>query len=125
MAKLSPLHLEDGTVIYIETTDEITTTTDRPDFPPEEVRRTTKGITFPEPPPAIAQNFQAIEGTIRAYTIHTLNAFRHLAIANIEEVTLQFGIEVGGEAGIPYITKGTAKSNLNITVKCSFPKPEP
>jgi hypothetical protein len=35
-----------------------------------------------------------------------------------------FGIEVGGEAGIPYITKGTAKSNLNIPVKCSFPKPD-
>jgi hypothetical protein len=124
MAKLSPLYLEDGTVIYIETTDEITTMTDRRELPPEEVRRTSKGFNLPEPSTAIAENFQAIEGTIRAYTIHTLNAFRHLAIANIEEVTLQFGIEVGGEAGIPYITKGTAKSNLNITVKCSFPKPD-
>jgi hypothetical protein len=70
------------------------------------------------------QSFQAIEGTIRAYTYYTLNAFRQVAIANIDEVTLQFGIEIGGEAGIPYITKGTAKSNLNITVKCSFSNSE-
>jgi len=33
-----------------------------------------------------------------------------------------FGIEIGGEAGIPYITKGTATSNLKVTVECSFPK---
>jgi hypothetical protein len=44
-----------------------------------------------------------------------------VAIANIEEVTLEFGVEVGGEAGVPDVTKGTAKSNLKITVKCSFP----
>jgi hypothetical protein len=41
-------------------------------------------------------------------------------MANIH---IEFGIEVGGEAGVPYVTKGTAKSNLKITVECSFPKP--
>jgi hypothetical protein len=29
---------------------------------------------------------------------------------------------MGGEAGVPYVTKGTAKSNMKITVECSFPK---
>ncbi len=47
---------------------------------------------------------------------------RKVAIANIDEVTLEFGIELGGEAGVPYVTKGTAKSHLKITVKCSFPE---
>jgi len=36
-------------------------------------------------------------------------------------VTLEFGINVGGEAGIPYITKGSVESNLKIKVECSFP----
>ena len=67
------------------------------------------------------QSFQAIEATIKAYTIHTLAAFRQVAIANVDKVTLEFGIEIGGEAGVPYVTKGTAKSNLKITVECSFP----
>ncbi|MCC5616864.1 hypothetical protein LC605_17635 [Nostoc sp. CHAB 5836] len=69
----------------------------------------------------IVQNFQAIEGTIRAYTVYSLNAFKKIPVANIDKVTLEFGIKVGGEAGIPYITKGTAESNLKVTVECSFP----
>jgi len=70
----------------------------------------------------MAQNFQAVQGTIRAYTVYTLNAFKQVAVANIDKVTLEFGIELGGEAGVPYVTKGTAKSNMKITVECSFPK---
>jgi len=70
----------------------------------------------------IAQNFQDIQKTIRAYTLYTLNAFKKVAIANVDKVTLEFGIELGGEAGVPYVTKGTAKSNLKITVECSFPE---
>ena len=55
----------------------------------------------------------------------SLRIFKHgmvaKAIANVDKVTLEFGIELGGEAGVPYVTKGTAKSNLKITVECSFP----
>lgn len=68
------------------------------------------------------EKFRSVEGTIRAYTNHTLNAFKGIAAANIDKVTLEFGIKIGGEAGIPYITKGTAESNLAIKVECSFPK---
>ncbi len=39
----------------------------------------------------------------------------------IDENTIIY-IESADEVEIPYITKGTAKSNLNITVKCTFPK---
>ena len=63
-----------------------------------------------------------IEGTIRSYTTYTLNAFKELAGANVDKVTLEFGIEVGGQAGIPYVTQGTAKSNLKVKVECSFPE---
>jgi len=49
----------------------------------------------------VASGFVAIEGTIRAYTVHTLNAFKKIPIANIDKVTLEFGIKVGGEADIP------------------------
>ncbi len=72
----------------------------------------------------IRQNFEAIEGTIRTYTSHTLNAFRKVSSANIDKVTLEFGIKVGGKAGIPYVTEGSAESHLKITVECSFPNEE-
>ncbi len=70
----------------------------------------------------IVQNFQAIEGTIRAYTNYTLNAFKNIASGNINKVTLEFGIKVGGKAGIPYVTEGSVGSHLKITVECSFPE---
>jgi hypothetical protein len=119
MTRLTPIQIDENTLIYIESNDDL-------EIPTEtlktEGRVSKMGGSAPDRQ-QILQNFQTIETTIRAYTTYTLNAFRNLAIANIEEVILQFGIEIGGEAGIPYITKGTAKSNLNITVKCTFPKP--
>ncbi|MEH2121641.1 CU044_2847 family protein [Nostoc sp.] len=122
MTQLTPIQLEDGTIIYIEATDNV-------DVPPvsiespqgEEEALIDKGWDADVAQKQIVQNFQAIEGTIRAYTVYTLNAFKKIPIANINKVTLEFGIKVGGEAGIPYVTKGTAESNLKVTVECSFP----
>jgi len=126
MPKLTPIRLDDNTVIYLEATEDVISpdvnlaeTSDE-----EESAPITRGLPIADAVQEKAvQSFSAIEGTVRAYTVYTLNAFKNLAGANIDKVTLKFGIEIGGEAGIPYITKGTAKSNLNIEVECSFPKP--
>ncbi|MEA5622004.1 CU044_2847 family protein [Nostoc sp. UHCC 0251] len=123
MTQLTPIQLEDGTIIYIEATNNV-------DAPPvitevspegEEEALIDKGWDADAAQKQIVQNFQAIEGTIRAYTVYSLNAFKKIPVANIDKVTLEFGIKVGGEAGIPYVTKGTAESNLKVTVECSFP----
>ncbi|MBN4000858.1 CU044_2847 family protein [Nostoc sp. LPT] len=74
---------------------------------------------------AIARMQQARQ-MIRSYTIYALSAFKDFNTAEIEEVKLKFGIKLGGKAGIPYITEGSAESNLEIEVKCKFPeKPKP
>ena len=144
MAQLVPIQLEDGSQIYIEATEDIevpspvspSPTTDPGNAlePEEEVRRGQKGwggnstrgvVGYPDRGNAAViatQSFKAIEGTIRAYTNSTLSAFKNMAHANVDKVTLEFGIRVGGEAGVPYVTKGTAESNLSITVECSFDK---
>jgi Trypsin-co-occurring domain 1 len=59
---------------------------------------------------------------IRGYVTYALSAFEDFEGANIEEVNLKFGLKIGGKAGIPYITEGSAESNLEISVKCTFPK---
>lgn len=59
---------------------------------------------------------------IRAYVSYALSAFEEFEGANIEEVNLRFGLKLGGKAGIPYITEGSVESNLEISVKCTFPK---
>ena len=127
MSKIVPIELEDGVKIYIEANDVDAVSPVASAEPPAERRRGgQKGIgtgaaaLATAGTAAISQSFQAIEGTIRTYTSHTLRAFKEMATADVEKVTLQFGIQIGGEAGVPYVTKGTAESNLTITVECSF-----
>lgn len=126
MTKLTPIQLDDNTIIYIEVSEEV----NFPSIITEEVTEQeeealdSKGMSPEAVRKQMVQNFQAIQGTIRAYTVYTLNAFKQIPIANanVNKVTLEFGIELGGEAGVPYVTKGTAKSNMKITVECSFPQ---
>lgn len=124
MTQLTPLELEDGTIIYLETREDVEipptktpTSEEERELTREDLERGTKGISQEQ----VLQSFRLVEGTIRAYTTYTLNAFRDLASANVNKVTLEFGIKVGGKAGVPYVTEGSAESNLKITVECSFP----
>ncbi|WOD37754.1 CU044_2847 family protein [Nodosilinea sp. E11] len=121
MTQLVPIRLEDGTEIYMEATDDVVAPPSAPD-PYAETTRTAKGLGMTPQAAQVhaAQSFKAIESTIRTYTSYTMNAFKDMATANVEKVTLEFGLKVGGEAGVPYVTKGTAESNLKITVECSF-----
>jgi hypothetical protein len=120
MVQLNPIQLDDGTMIYIESTVEVTAPAQGNQTLSEEMTRVSKGGSIPDTQHRSLQNFEAIEGTIRAYTHLSLNAIKKVAIANVEKVTLEFGVTLGGEAGIPYVTKGTAESNLKITVEYSF-----
>ncbi len=112
--KLTPIHIDDDTVIYIEVTEDVkvtsTTLTDN-----EEQSPVTRGLRED-----FKTNFQDFQSTIFTYTSYTLAAFKKVAVAEISKVTLEFGLEIGGEMGVPYITKGTAKSNLKVTVECNL-----
>lgn len=130
MKKLTPIKLEDGTVIYMEVQEEIEIVSEESKAVEEteevtrgDLGRGEKGRGTPiSPQEQIRQSFSAIESTIRTYTSHTLNAFRKIGSGNINKVTLEFGIKVGGKAGIPYVTEGSADSHLKIVVECSFPQ---
>jgi hypothetical protein len=125
MTKLIPIKLDDNTVIYIEATEDVNIPVANNavlDEEEEEEALVDKGMTSEQIRQKMMQNFLSIQNTIRTYTVYTLNAFKQIPIAEVNKVTLEFGIEIGGEAGVPYVTKGTAKSNMKITVECSFPK---
>ncbi|MEQ8959048.1 MAG: CU044_2847 family protein, partial [Coleofasciculus sp. C2-GNP5-27] len=112
MPQLIPIQLDDQTIIYIEATEDVDVpdiTTDEEEEEDGEETTVTKNLEVAKAQRQMVQNFRAIQGTIRAYTIYTLSAFKKMAIANVNKVTLEFGIELGGEAGVPYVTKGTAK----------------
>jgi hypothetical protein len=112
MSQIIPIELEDGTVIYMETSED--------GRQPGEPKR---GLIPTEPQKQVAQHFQEIQKTVRAYTAYTLAAFKNLVIAEVSEVNLEFGVKVNVTSGIPFIASGTADCNVKISVKCIFPKP--
>ncbi|MBD2207613.1 hypothetical protein H6G33_35370 [Calothrix sp. FACHB-1219] len=125
MTKVIPIKLDDNTVIYIEATEDVNVPVVNNavlEEEEEEEALVDKGMSPEQVRQKMMQNFLSIQNTIRTYTVYTLNAFKQIPIAEVNKVTLEFGIEMGGEAGVPYVTKGTAKSNMKITVECSFPK---
>ena len=69
----------------------------------------------------ISIKMRQAQGMIRGYTLYALNAFKNLGDANVEEISLKFGLKIGGKTGIPYITEGSADCNLEVSVKCTFP----
>ena len=119
--KLAPLFIDKDTVVYIEITEEVEATggvtiLSTPEVGEEEEEAANeKGLRED-----FQKHIQDLQSTIFAYTNYSLAAFKKVAMANVDKVTLEFGIEIGGETGIPYVTKGTAKSNLKIQVECSF-----
>ena len=69
----------------------------------------------------VVETMQQAQQLIRDYSEYALNAFRNFTAAELEEVTLKFGIKMGGKKGIPFVTEGSAEGNLEIEIKCKFP----
>ncbi len=126
MTELIPIQVDANTVIYMEAMPGVVTPA--PASPPTSSGELTRedldlgakdalGNTLRK----TAQSFDVLETTVKTYTEHTLRAFKNMALGTVDKVKLEFGVNVGGEAGVPYVTKGTAECSLKITVECSFP----
>lgn len=126
MSTLVPIQLEDGMLVYIEAQDNVETNqVSQVPIPEtgEQTRGGQKGLpSFSPPRINPAQSMQMVQSTIRSYAYYCMTAFKNFGAANVDEVTLEFGINLSADAGIPYIANGKAQSNLKITVKCTYPK---
>ncbi|MGK7935450.1 MAG: CU044_2847 family protein [Xenococcaceae cyanobacterium] len=69
----------------------------------------------------VVETMQQAQQLIRNYSEYALNAFKNFTAAELEEVTLKFGIKMGGKKGVPFVTEGSAEGNLEIEIKCKFP----
>ncbi|MBE9137029.1 hypothetical protein IQ254_07405 [Nodosilinea sp. LEGE 07088] len=124
MSKLTPIQLDDGSLIYIEASTDAEIEAAAPKEP-EEPTRGIPGMPPPAPPAAkLPQSVQSIQNTIRAHTLYTLNAFKNLGLAEVSEITLSFGLSIDVQTGMPYIANGRASCSTEITVRCEFPKKE-
>ncbi|MBD3883030.1 hypothetical protein IFO70_14790 [Phormidium tenue FACHB-886] len=118
MPKLQAVQIDEETIIYIEAEDEV----EVPEVVEEAEEKTRGGGKGwgDSASVQIARNFEQIQSTIRTYTKYTLNAFRDAALADVQKVTLEFGVNTSGEGGLPYVAKGTIGCNVKVVVECAF-----
>jgi hypothetical protein len=131
MTKIAPIRLPNGTIAYMEVDEDVELVGGARDGPdtPESPDRTAPsrrggelgmrgGGALLE---AAAERVQDLTDALEGIVAMIPAAFKHAAGAEIQKVTLSFGIKMGGEAGIPYFTKGTAEGNIAIEVECRYP----
>ncbi len=136
MSKVKKVQLDDHTFIFVEAaevtdTSEVAIALSEIDSDQnaddsnddEETTRTAKGIrdwASQSSQRLQTQYQQTMDQLIQRYTSHTLQAFKDVAFADVKKVTLEFGIKVDAQTGVPYIASGTAECSVKISVECSF-----
>lgn len=135
MSKVKKVLLDDNTFVFVEATDAIDTSemaiapvdSDSGDSSEEdeeeETTRTAKGVLdwANQNRQRVQTHYQqTMDQLIQRYTSHTLQAFHDIALAEVKKVTLEFGIKVDAQTGVPYIASGTAECSVKISVECSF-----
>lgn len=123
MSKLQAIQIDENTTIYVEATENAIAPAVAEAG--EETRRGGAKGLGQSVEGQMAQSFRAIESTIKTYTKYTLNAFKDAALAEVQKVSLEFGVNVSGVGGVPYIAAGTVGCNIKVTVECAFPQPQP
>jgi len=67
---------------------------------------------------------KGLESNIRNYSSMVMESVKNSVdkenSSSLKSIELEFGLQIGGEAGIPFITKGTVQSNLNVKVAWEF-----
>jgi hypothetical protein len=106
MSKLTEILAPDGSTIYIQYDEEDS----------DELR----AVGFIEDVNERTARFRSVvSSTIEGYTEILLEAVQAGAVNKLtpSKVTMEFGIQAGGETGIPFVTKGTAQANVKVTIE--------
>jgi len=110
MATLIELDLGEGRTVLVETDDEVS------------VPRSAAGTMGYQPSrrdSALRADLGRVQRTLQGFVDGAVGALRDVD-ADVERVTLEFGLGLGGEAGIPFVTKGKAEGALRVTVQCNL-----
>ena len=89
MPRLQAIQLDENTVIYVEVSEDPDTTVS-PLVEPEQMRSTRSAT-----PQQMIRNFASLQDTIKSFAVYTLNSFKEISCANVDKVTLEFGVNIG------------------------------
>ena len=74
----------------------------------------------------IIDDIQARTDRLKSVISSTVKGYSQTILSSIKDasedmkpsrVTLEFGLQLGGETGIPLVTKGTAQANVAVTIE--------
>jgi hypothetical protein len=66
-------------------------------------------------------DIKEVHKKIRDYTRFVMGAFKEFSTGEVEEITLKFGLKIGGKTGIPILAEGSTEGTFEIEVKSKFP----
>ncbi|MGK7873693.1 MAG: CU044_2847 family protein [Xenococcaceae cyanobacterium] len=96
----------DGATIYIQYDEEVSDELVAVSSPIEDIQERTEKFK------------KAIASTVSGYSQMILNTVKEgTGSLAPSKVTLEFGLQAGGETGIPFVTKGTAQANVKVTIE--------
>ncbi|MDJ0902165.1 MAG: CU044_2847 family protein [Xenococcus sp. MO_188.B8] len=111
MSKLTEILAPDGSKIYIQYDEEESDELEAVGFIDDIAERTEK---FKE----------ATTSTIKGYAATVLGAVKTSLTGDQapDKIQLEFGLQAGGETGVPFVTKGTAQANVKVTIEWDLGK---
>lgn len=59
-----------------------------------------------------------VHNKLQNYARYAIGAFQDVPFADVEEITLKFGVKVSGSTGIPVLTHGSVEGDFHIEIKC-------
>lgn len=114
MATLKAMELENGQWVYVQVDENISFADTQ-----TSTQSVTRGGGFERK--GIGEHaHQAVDklgDVIRAMSDTAAQSLQDSAFGNVSKITLEFGIKLGGEAGIPFITSGKAEGSVNVKVE--------
>lgn len=118
MSKVKAMELENGQWVYMQVDETLMIDSTPPSIASDDeddgfVRKGGGGSSYAH------KAVDKLGDVIRAMSDTAAKALQDSALGSVEKVTLEFGITLGGEMGIPYITSGKAEGSVNVTVEFS------
>ncbi|MGD9409885.1 CU044_2847 family protein [Thiohalocapsa sp.] len=110
MATLIELDLGAGRTVLVETDDEVSV---------PRSAMSAMGYQRASREASLRADLTRVQETLRGFVDASVAGLKEVD-ADIERVTLQFGISLGGEVGMPFITKGDTCGALKVTVQCNL-----
>ncbi|XZN96727.1 MAG: CU044_2847 family protein [Microcoleus sp.] len=111
MLKLTEILAPDGSKIYIQYDEEES----------DELR----AVGLIEDVAEKTARFRAVvSSTVNGYAEILLDAIQDGVVNKLapSKVIMEFGVQAGGETGVPFVTKGSAQANVKITIEWDLSK---